>query len=203
MKRDARSSKRPAGRASRVREGPGKRSRWIAPNGQSVQLPLIFDHIEIDPYSGEQTSCVEATIDLVDGIPSLIEVTLQGQPCLNPVFLQRFFRWATPLEVVRVTIPQLLEQNINPFDHEYATDGYPEAAEITRRPSNKLSDAFLEEIARQYYEIGHGYARTIAEQRGVSKRTVVSWVEKARKRGFIAETTSGRRSSKAPARGKG
>ena len=40
--------------------------------------------------------------------------------------------------------------------------------------------------------IGRGYARTIAAERNVSQRTVVSWIEKARARGILSATTAGR-----------
>ena len=37
-----------------------------------------------------------------------------------------------PLIVVRVTVPDLLKIGANPFRHEFATDGYPDAANINR-----------------------------------------------------------------------
>lgn len=189
-------SRRPAGITSRVRRAPGQRKIWRAGNGQQVELPLIVDHVTIDAGSGECRCVTEARIDLVDGKPKLVEVRIEGNPSLDPVYLQRFFRWATPVEIVRHTLPSLLERGIDPFQHDYATDGYPDAAVIERKPTNALSNAFLEEVARQYVEIGHGYARVIAQQRGVSERTVVSWVQKARKRGILSATTPGRRSGK-------
>lgn len=198
MEKQGETGRRPAGYSSRVKLGAGKKSTWTAPNGQKIRLPLIVDQINIDPKSGNQTWCIEAQVDLIDGIPCLTEVHLRGQPNLDPILLQRFFRWATPLEVVRVLIPNLLERGINPLQYEFPTDGYPDSATIDRKPNNRLTDDFLKEVARQYMEVGHGYARTIAEQRGVSSRTVVSWVEKARKRGFIARTTPGRRNRRPP-----
>ena len=184
---------RPPGHSSRTRRGDGPKSEWIAPNKQAVPLPLIVDNVYIDPQSGVPVWCIEARVDLVGDSPELIEIHITGDPCLDPVRLQRFFRWATPIEIARVTVPSLLEQGIDPFQHEYATDGYPDAANLNRKPTTRLSDAFLQEIARQYVEVGHGYARAIAEQRGVSRRTVISWVEKARKRGFLGPTKPGRR----------
>lgn len=187
-------SKRPAGYSSRLRRASGKRKTWRARNGQQVELPLIVDHVNIDAGSGESVWVIEARIDLVAGKPELVEIQLEGNPCLDPVLLQRFFRWATPIEIVRRTLPLLLEKGIDPFEYEYATDGYPDAAELDNKPTNALSDEFLEEVARQYVEIGRGYARIIAQQRGVSERTVVSWVQKARKRGILSATTPGKRS---------
>lgn len=189
-------SRRPAGISSRVRRAPGQRKTWQARNGQLVELPLIVDHVIIDPRSGECSSVTEARVDLVDGKPKLVEMRLEGGPSLDPVYLQRFFRWATPVEIVRLTVPSLLEKGIDPFEHDYATDGYPDVAMLERKPTNALSNDFLEEVARQYVEIGHGYARVIAQQHGVSERTVVSWVQKARKRGILSATTPGRCSGK-------
>ena len=59
-------------------------------------------------------------------------------------------------------------------------------------PSNEpLGDAFLEDVARQYLAIGRGYARAIAAERHVSQRTVVSWIEKARRRGILTRVPAG------------
>jgi len=193
MKTDIDLSQRPSGFSSRVRLGIGRRNKWVAWNGQVISLPLTVDHVNIDPVSGECIWYIEAHIDLIADKPELIDIQLRGNPNLDTIRLQRFFRWATPLDIVRRTIPSLLAKGVNPFEYEYATDGYPDAAEIDRKLTKTLSNDFLKEVARQYVEIGRGYAHVIAQQRGVSERTVVSWVQKARKRGFLAETTSGRR----------
>ena len=60
-----------------------------------------------------------------------------------------------------------------------------------RRERRQPSDEFLEEIAQQYLAVGRGYAEVIASERGVARRTVVSWVEKARKRGILSATKPG------------
>ena len=193
MKTKENHGKRPRGHSSRVRPGNGTKSKWTAPNGLAFHLPLVIDNINVDPESGVRTWSIEAHVDLVNDQPELTGIQLSGDPCLDPIRLQRFFRWATPLEIVRETIPALMAKGIDPFRHEFATDGYPDAANTDRKPTTRLSDEFLQEIARQYVEVGHGYARAIAQQRGVSRRTVISWVEKARKRGFLAPTTPGRR----------
>jgi transposase-like protein len=185
---------RPPGYSSRLHRARGPRRTWVAPNGQALELPVIVDHVNVDPKTGNFIWHIEARVDLVGRHPNLVDIRLIGNPCLDTVLLQRFFRWATPVEVVRRTVPALLEKGIDPFKHEYATDGYPDAADIDRKTTNALSDAFLEEVARQYVEIGRGYARVIARQRGVSERTVVSWVQKARRRNILSPTTPGRRS---------
>jgi hypothetical protein len=134
---------------------------------------------------------VEATVDRVGGEPRLVEVVVRGRDGLDPVFLQRFFRWSTPLDVVRRTLPELIAAGVDPFRHDYATDGYPDAADLRRRFQSARSDEFLEQIAREYLAVGRGYARAIAANRGVSARTVVSWVEKARRRGILSGVRQG------------
>ena len=87
--------------------------------------------------------------------------------------------------------PILLERGIDPFDADLPLSGFPEAAALDRPPNQPLTDTFLEEIAREYLSIGRGYARAIAAERRVSERTVVSWVEKARKQGILTRVRPG------------
>lgn len=188
--------RRPLGVSSRVREVAGKAKIWTASNGQQVRLPLIVDHMNIDEKSGNQTWLVEAKVDLVEMAPELISVHVEATSGLDAVVLQRFFRWVTPLEVVRFAIPTLLEKGINPLCYDFPTEGFPDAAHIGAPVNKRLSDEFLLQLAQEYVDIGRGYAKTIAQRRGVSPRTVVSWVEKARKRGFIEPTKPGRRSTR-------
>ena len=183
---------RPSGISSRLRLCEGTRSKWVASNGQVVQLPLLLDILNIDEGSGEITWLVEAQVDLVADQPELIDVHIKGHPFLDANYLQVFFRWRTPIDVVTQVVPNLLEQGIDPFKHEYATTGYPDNYDPARRVNARLSDEFLEEIVQQYLAIGRGYARTIATERGVTTRTVVSWVEKARKRGILSDTKPGK-----------
>ena len=187
-------SQRPLGDSCRLRRARGPRKTWVANNGQTVELPVVVDHVHIDPVTGVCTSLIEAKVDLITNSPQLVDVQVKGYPHINPVWLQRFFRWSTPLDVVQLTVPALLEQGIDPFEYAYPTDGYPDVAEPDRKVTTTLSEEFLEELARQYLSIGRGYAKIIAQQRGVSQRTVVSWIQKARRRGILSATTPGRRS---------
>lgn len=182
---------RPPGLSSHLRRAPGARRSWKAANGQTVNLPVVLDLVQVEEGSGERVWSVEARVDLLAGQPRLTGVRITGKHGLDPVRLQRFFRWATPLDVVQRTVPALLAKGLDPFEHEYAIDGYPDAADIGRKPTNRLSDEFLEEVARQYLAIGRGYAGQIARQRGVSERTIVNWVEKARKRGILSRVRPG------------
>lgn len=189
-------SERPVGFSSKVTKLDENGSVWIASNGQTVPLPLLIDHVNICAQTSRCTSVVEAIVDLVNGQPSLVDVKLKGFPELDTVLLQRFFRWSTPVEIVTLLIPRLMEQGVDPFSHWLPTDGFPDAAYTNKKYNQRVSDEFLTEIARQYVEIGRGYAKTIARQKGVKERTVVSWIEKARKRGILEQTKPGKRSQK-------
>jgi transposase-like protein len=186
-----RSVGRPAGTSSRLHRGVGRRRVWTSPDGLPVELPVVVDLVNVDPDTGRRRWSVEAHVDLVRGEPRLVRIAIQGRTGLDTIFLQRFFRWATPVELVRRTVPQLLAAGIDPYRHDYAIDGYPDAAELVPPKQNQRSDDFLEEVVRQYLTIGRGYARVIAQQRGVAQRTVVAWIEKARKRGILSRTRPG------------
>ena len=65
-----------------------------------------------------------------------------------------------------------------------------------------LTDEFLEDVARQYVIIGRGYSNALAERYQVTPRTVVGWIEKARARGILSSTSSGRAGGEVVARSK-
>lgn len=191
----ARVAGRPAGRSSRIRRAAGRRRRWTAPNGQVVELPVEVDILEIDPVDRSVTWEVVATVGLHAGEPRLERLVIRGRDGLDPVHLQNTFRWATPVEIVRRTLPALLERGIDPATYELPTGGFPRAAILRDREQPRLSDEFLVAVARRYLEVGRGYAKTIAFERGVSVRTATSWIEKARERGILSDTSPGRMSS--------
>lgn len=179
------------GVTSRMRPVPGRRKQWRISEGSSFPLPVIVDHMSVDPETGELGWLIEATIDLVDGEPALVRMTASVPGGLDPYRMQREFRWASPLEMVRDGVPVLLSRGIDPFTYDLPLTGFPEAA-VQSRPSNEpLTDQFLEDVAREYLAIGRGYARAIAAERRVSERTVVSWIEKARRRGILTRVPAG------------
>lgn len=179
------------GVTSRVRPAPGRKRRWHISETLYFPLPVIVDHSGVDPETREQQWLFEATIDLVEGVPALVRVDARVPGGFDTHRVQREFRWASPLEVVIVTVPQLLARGIDPFSYDLPVAGFPEAADMARRSNEPLGDAFLEDIARQYLDIGRGYAKVIANERHVSQRTVVSWVEKARRRGILTRVPPG------------
>lgn len=181
---------RPPGLSSRLRTAPGPRHPWTAPNGQIVDLPLVLDLIELSDDRHLRWS-VEATIDGIDDEPRLTHVVISADDGLHPVALQRSFRWSTPLDVVRRAVPALLAAGTDPYTYAFPADGYPASAEIGRGLQRALTDEFLEDIAHRYLELGRGYAKTIAYERGVSTRTAVSWIEKARQRGILTPVPPG------------
>lgn len=190
-KTSARLEGRPVGRSSRIRPGRGRRRRWVAPNGQVVELPVEVDILEIDPADRSLAWEVVATVGLHEGEPRLDRLVIRGRRGLDPVRLQRTFRWATPVELVRRTLPILLQRGIDPATYELPTSGFPRAARLDERRRTGLSDDFLAGIARRYLEVGRGYAKTIAFERGVSIRTATSWIEKARERGILSRVRRG------------
>lgn len=181
---------RPVGVSSRLRRVPGARRPWTSPDGQVVELPLALDVVSMSA-TGALEWRVDAVVDRVDGAPALTSVTVQSAGGLDARHMQTTFRWATPLDVIGTTVPELLAADRDPFANDYAVQGYPDAAEIRRAPGRRLTDAFLEDVAQRYLAAGRGYAATLAEAYQVSPRTVVSWVEKARARGILTATTPG------------
>jgi hypothetical protein len=179
------------GVTSRIRPAPGRKRRWRITSEQSFPLPVVVDHMFVDPESGSTVWRIEATIDLIDGEPALVRMDAHVPGGIDPYRMQREFRWASPLEVVTTGVPGLLARGIDPFAFELPLTGFPEAAELQRPSNEQLSDDFLEEIAREYLEIGRGYTKAIAAERRVSQRTVVSWVEKARRRGILTRVPQG------------
>lgn len=179
------------GLTSRMRLAPGRKHRWrISPNHEFT-LPVIVDHLFVDPETRQVGWRIEATIDLVDGEPHLVRLDVRGPRGLDVVLLQREFRWASPLDIVTRGVPVMLERGIDPLEFDLPLTGFPEAADLGRPVNEQLSDAFLEDIAREYLTIGRGYAAAIAQERQVSRRTVVSWVEKARRRGILTRVPQG------------
>lgn len=181
---------RRSGVSSRVRRARGERHWWTAPNGHVVDLPVVVDIVECT-VDGSTVWKVETVVDLADGEPRLFSMHLVSSRPLNTDLLQQRFRWTTPVDIVTITIPDLLAVGIDPFRYEYPVDGYPDAAVVQRSAPTRLTDEFLTEIAHRYVSIGRGYAKVIAQQRNVSQRTVVSWIEKARQRGILTATTPG------------
>ncbi len=183
---------RPAGISSRIRKVRGPRSIRVAENGLEVELPVIVDHLNM-ATNGDLVWLVEARVELVHEKPEITRVNLAGNPNLDPIYLQRFFRWATPLEVVRILLPDMIARGLDPYNQDLPQD-LPEQYAHDRDgiARQELSEEFLREVSRQYLEIGRGYSARIAEQRGVSSRTVVSWIEKARQRGILSATRQGK-----------
>lgn len=155
-------------------------------------MPVVFDLAMLDVDSGADVFRFEATVDLVDGSPTLVHFVATAANGLDTVRLQREFRWATPVDVVTRLVPAIIAAGGDPFDHEFPAEGFPEVIDASIGPANReLSDEFLEGIAREYLSIGRGYATSMAISRGVSRRTVVSWVEKARQRGILTRVSPG------------
>lgn len=167
-------------------------SVWSRSDGIDVPMPVLFDLRLHDTSTGRDVFRFEGTVDLVDGAPVMTRFVADAAGGLDLVRLQREFRWATPVDVVTRLVPSLIADGIDPFDYDYPVEGFPEVIDVPVGPVNReLSNEFLEGIAREYLSLGRGYAQTIADARGVSRRTVVSWIEKARQRGILTTEGSG------------
>lgn len=177
--------------SSKLHAVHGARNAWTAPNGYMVELPVILDLVNRDPAGGALQWRVAATIDLHDGAPVVTSMQLEAPAGLDLARLQREFRWNTPLEVVTRLVPRILADGLDPFDHEFPQTGYPEASHADLMPHRKLTVEFLEDIAREYLAAGRGGTAAIAEARHVSPRTVVSWIEKARRAGILTPVRPG------------
>ncbi len=149
-----------------------------------IDLPVIVDWVSVGAGGCEDVR-IEATVDLVAGVPQIVRMTFEAPGGMDLSSFQRDFRWASPLEVVTELMPALLEEGLDPFDADLPLTGFPVVATRARRRQRSLSDEFLTTIAREYTVRGRGYAASLAAEYVVSPRTVVSWVEKARDRGLL------------------
>ncbi len=176
---------RPPGVSSRISPATGPTHPWTT-GEVTVNLPVIVDWIEVDPSTGEQKVRIEARVDLVNGTPEVVEMSLSAHHGLDLATLQRDFRWSSPLAVVTGIVPRLIAAGSDPFAVDLPVAGFPAVAAQPIRRHGILSDEFLTTIAREYLARGRGYAATMAREYSVTPRTVVSWIEKARARGLLS-----------------
>ena len=134
--------RRPVGMSSRLRRAAGEPSVWVAPNNCGVELPVVLDVVSVNERNVMEWA-VDAVIDTIDGFPAVVSIQVSSHTGLDLMFLQTHFRWSTPLEVVTVSVPQLLARGIDPFDFDFPVRGFPDAADVGRAPSRELSDASL------------------------------------------------------------
>jgi hypothetical protein len=179
------------GVSSRITRAKGRRTPWHIDGSRVFDLPVTVDYQYVDPATRTLGYRIEARVELVDGSPTLTSMSIVAPEGLDTVRLQREFRWASPLNIITRSVPVMLERGIDPYWVDLPTEGFPEAADLKGPMNARLTDAFLEEIAREYLVHGRGYARAMAAERQVSPRTVVSWVEKARRRGILTRVPAG------------
>lgn len=150
-------------------------------------MPLVVDIVQIDTATGEGVWMIEAMVDLVNGEPAATQIHIHNRLGIDPVEMSRDFRWGSPVEIVRRVLPALMADGVDIWTADLPLNPMTEVNDSQGR----LSDEFLRGIARQYLELGPEYARVIAAERGVSPRTVIGWIAKARKRGILTGTTRG------------
>lgn len=178
------------GVTSRIRPIPGATQAWHATDRHTFTLPVIVDFMSVDA-SGFLEYLFEATIDLIDGRPTLAAMSLRSPRGLDTTTLQREFRWSSPVEIITRLVPRFLTHGLDPFTQELPVSGFPQVLDESAKVNTRLSDDFLEQVAREYLALGRGYAHALSIEHGVAPRTVVSWVEKARRRGILSPVPKG------------
>jgi hypothetical protein len=180
---------RSRGGSSRITRAKGPRHPWTI-GEVMVDLPLIVDWVKIEPSTGEEVVRIEARIDLVEGIPEIVEMSLVASRGLDLVALQRDFRWVSPLDAVTGILPRLIAAGSDPYNVDLPLTGFPAVAHQPVRRRQVLTDEFLIAIAREYLARGRGYAASLAGEYFVTPRTVVSWIEKPCSRGLLSAPPS-------------
>ena len=179
------------GITSRIRAGKGAKHVWRIDESRTFTLPVIVDHMSVDPGTDQLEWHIEATVDLIDEELVVTEVRVVAPRGLDLTRMQREFLWATPVNIVARGVPHLLDRGIDPFAYDLPVDGFPRAADLGQPSNERLTEEFLEDVAREYLARGRGYAKAMAAERHVSPRTVVSWIEKARRRGILTLVPQG------------
>lgn len=156
----------------------------------TLELPVTVDLIFIDPETDEKLWTFEAVVDYGDSLV-IRSLTIWSRDGLDVVRLQHEFRWASPLDIVGRLVPKLIADGADIYAVNLPVTGFPEAAGSPHDSTGALTDEFLESIAREYLSLGRGYADELATRFLVSKRTVVSWIEKARRRGILSPVRPG------------
>jgi hypothetical protein len=151
---------------------------------------VTVDLIYLDPDSRELLWSLEAIVDFTDSL-IVRSVEIWSRDGLDVTRLQQEFRWATPLDIVGRLIPRMVAEGKDIYSADLPVTGFPEAAGTPHDATGALTDEFLESIAREYLALGRGYADELATRFLVSRRTVVSWVEKARRRGILSPVRPG------------
>lgn len=176
---------------SHLERCPSTPHAWVSPIGERVPLPLKVVIRGAGCRPAQECWRVTATADVRNGELILTSVVVSADAGLNVGVLQSSFRWQTPLDIVGVLVPALMASGSDPFDVALPIDKFPDAARLGFSGRRRLSDEFLAEIAERYLHFGRGYAKTLGAQYDVSPRTVVSWVEKARRRGILTTVAQG------------
>lgn len=171
--------------SSRFVRADGPRHPWTT-GKVTVDLPVIVDWVRTDPTTGDAAIRINARVDLVEGEPQIVQMSLTAPAGLDLAMLQREFRWATPLNAVMGILPRLIASGSDPFAADLPVTGFPAVAVQPIRHRRILTDEFLTTIAREYLARGRGYAASLAQEYFVTPRTVVSWVEKARTRKILS-----------------
>ena len=172
----------------RVDPAPGEPTKWRprdTTTASPIQLPVTAT-FEVRPDADTTVPAyVTITIDvaLVDGRPAIVNAVFHADRGIDLDRTQQEFKWRTTLRII-------LGYLRNTSDGE-GLGRWLEADET--RPlvaATELDDEFLERIASEYLEAGRGYSAVFAAKYGISRRSAVRWVEKARARGILSRPST-------------
>lgn len=163
-----------------VSPAPGRKRSWVARNGQRIVYPLQVAIREFSPLLERNLWELNAIVDVVDGVPQTISISLSTPDGTDHVFHERRIRWDAPRDIATWWVADRLENGSDPFVDEPSPALY-----LTLETRYELTPDFLRNIGRESIEIGRGYANALAHRYGTTPRTIRSWVEKGRREGVI------------------
>ena len=168
----------------RVRPLPGPIHPWRPADsaGREVRFPVVTTfEVRANPET-QLLLTLAATVDLRQGSPAIVDMRFVSERGLELAVLQSTFKWQTSLRVVTNYLLAADDGSNQCYDTWQPLTGVQPFVAAT-----DLDDEFLEQIAQEYLEAGRGYSAVLSSRYGISKRSAVRWVEKARARGILTK----------------
>ncbi|MCB0917281.1 MAG: hypothetical protein KDC39_01790 [Actinobacteria bacterium] len=168
----------------RIDPGAGEPELWRpqgAPTATAIPFPVraTFEVRADSDTSGPPAVTITVDVKLIDDRPAIVRAVFDAEQGIDLDRTQQEFKWRTTL--------QIIVGHLTSADPATAFGRWLESDDT--RPlvaATALDDDFLERIAREYLEAGRGYSAAFAAKYGISRRSAVRWVEKARARGILS-----------------
>ncbi|MCH9816118.1 MAG: hypothetical protein K0U64_06660 [Actinomycetia bacterium] len=167
-----------------VRPKPGPINRWrpATPPGAEVRFPVVTTFEVRATPDTELLLTLSATVALREGKPAILDMRFESERGLDLAVLQSTFKWETSLRVVTNYLLSADDGSDDCYNTWQTLAGVQPFVAAT-----DLDDDFLEKIAHEYLAAGRGYSAVLSSRYGISKRSAVRWVEKARARGILTK----------------